>query len=452
MRAFLRPSCRSFRSSGTALFSQAFRRQAANPDEPSTYNPDDTADASAEDLFGGPMSVGVGLICLSGGIILINLNERRAKKQDDLNDFCESKIVSLNEDEVKPNNIDEVAGKIIHAHGDLKAQQPWPRDGHLAVEEPEMLRLRRNVRMYQWEETKHEETDKDTKEKKVWYTYQRKWADQHLSTHDGRNPSFPHMPSVSEAGMIQMFVNALVLLFSPNFVERLNEFQPLNNVNTTDNGSCALRHNLELLPNKSGFYTRGHSIEHPDIGDVHVTYSVVRPAPYTVLGKYDGILGITPFKASLSQSLASQGEILIPKEAHDVAKGVGYPSLTAPAWLVEGVEGLLLSAAPLEFAHLELEHQTKSVACAHHRRHHEDMTVAMYWVGSAVVVLGCMLLASPASTVVSGTVVGSAGMATGMGIAVATQKAAQDQVRGPNWKTPNTATRPGGPKKGDVAL
>jgi len=430
--------------------------------KPSTEGSDETAETRTSteggegetSAPGGPASVSVGLMLLGGGIILINLNELRAKKQDQLTTMCETQVVSLNEDKDAPKTLEALAGRIVHVHGDLKASEPWPRDETLGVEQPDMLRMKRIVQMYQWEEKRHEETNKETKEKKVWYTYNKRWASQQLSTQDGRNPSFPEFASIrGESGSINLMYEKFKILLSGNFVHHLTLFESVRDVKPIDQGIAAASHNLTLLSDKTGFYTTGRDKHSPQIGDVHVTYQVVRPGPYTALAKYDPSEGVTPYTASLKTSLASEGEIIIPKEAHEVSqKATGEKLLTLPPWLIETVESWMLAAVPLEFAHLEPGHWKKTDAYAHNRAEDAKATEMLYYVGLFACVVGCAMTATVAAPFVGtqGSIGG--GAVTGFGIATQTQRAAHEQVFGKDGRVEPGKTRPGGPSKGDVTL
>lgn len=414
----------------------------------------------------GTGTFATGVFILSCGIVLVNLNERRVAKQDELTDLCEGRIVSLNEDPQAPAALEELDGKVLHAHGDAYATAPWPRDEFFKFEFPNQLRMHRSVAMYQWRETKHEESIKDSKEKKVWYTYEKVWSTSHLQCvgEEHSNPTFPHwdgvVPNAEKVSIknIDRAVKAakppqpLELLLSTNFVNRMSAFISAGTLKPLDGGDAIANQGLALLPNGQGLASKGKRLESPDIGDMHVTYTVVAPAAYSVLGKYALSDGVVPFTASLNQSLASHAPMVIPKEATDFlntnsghqAESLGL-SLTPPSFVVDLIERWMLSAAPIEFAHIEKGHQKKIEAFRSNRHHLEEVTGGINAFAGAMTVLGCMLMVSPTSAIVGGggALVGGAG--AGMAILAATTKGARDQVRGNGYVAKTSA-------KSDVAI
>ena len=419
------PRCAACAVSGA---SQARQRSSVS------YEEDDEGSA-----FGGVKSVGVGIIVLGAGIVAINVNERRAAKQDILNDFCEETVLSLDEfGDKKPYGPHDIDGKLLHAHGEVKAVQPFPIDHALGATAEGRLRLRRRVEMFQWVETKHETKEKDDKGNeytRVEYTYSQEWKDSSESTSDHRNPAFPSFSAdVAPAGAIEMKApGGVALRFSQSFIERLTDWEK-SKVTVTDNGKAARSYQLEPLGDPKyprGFYSRGKSEAKPSIGDIRVLYDVVPEGARTVLGKYTQKGGVAPFSAKLNESLTSQAPLVVPEEAHSVVEKASMgevKSLVIPEWVAEAVESTLLAAVPLEYAYLERGHVKRDAAFRHYRRDQDNNTKVVNMVGSLAIVLGTFLCASPASMAVGNGAVLATSAVTGGGIAYATQRGAEEQA------------------------
>ena len=251
----------------------------------------------------------MGTLCLGGGIVLINLNERRSAKQNALDDAVEPLVASLTDPDsaVKPiANEAELDGTIFHAFGDLRATPPWPGDPDLHLEAPQALRIQRDVQMYQWKEHREERKKQDSKDTEVVYTYTRTWSSASESTRDNRNPSFPKFSKVTEAKAVHLHIpnraapaakgpdaNTLRLKLGSNFVERIHDFESTKVQSTDSFKECAAR---RLEPHDGGnfLYTAGHDINSPEVGDLQIRFQAVPPGEYTTMGMYDKDTGIVP--------------------------------------------------------------------------------------------------------------------------------------------------------------
>lgn len=380
-----------------------------------------------------PGYMSLGAFLLGGGIVVITVNERRAVKQDILNEFVEKRVTSVHELPKLPDKPEELKGKVLHLHGEVVVTPPFPRDEDTGVEvRAGKLRMKRTVEMLQWKETRHE----DKKTKTVSYTYNQEWAKSSLSTQDGRNPPFPKFSAEKEAGALEIAIDqSLRFLLSLNFVKRLSDFQ--RTTVEVANPTAMEQRNLMLLPDKSTLYTRDGNPNAPRIGDVRIMYEAVFPGVHTALGKYDTPAGRTaspedkcelqPYTAKLKHSLHSEAEVLIPEEAHKLAKKGGSEMFTIPEWVSESAEAFVLTALPLEYASLYRGSEDKHDAFEHHRKDCVSKTNAMFMAGTLFSVIGAILMLSPIG-VASETTMYLSGFTSGMGIAHATRKNAKAQL------------------------
>lgn len=107
--------------------------------------------------------------------------------------------VHIDDQEVKP--IDEMNGRIVYLNGNCTCSEKISDAAFPQVTRDGVIKLRRCVEMFQWVETKHENTDDDGNVTRTWYTYEQKWADHYQSvTQDEskRNQPFP-LPSTIRA-------------------------------------------------------------------------------------------------------------------------------------------------------------------------------------------------------------------------------------------------------------
>lgn len=385
---------------------------------------------------GVAQSIGTGLIMLAAGIVTINVNERRDARQTLLNEFCEKKIVSVDEMKPRPESVDVLNGKLVHAHGDVKADQPWPHDSHLGVEAPNTLRLRRKVEMFLWRETRTE----NSKTKEVSYTYSRVWSDHAQATSDGRNPSFPHFPSVEEAHAVRMWLGkTLSIPFSKYYLERLCGFRTIS-VKVTDKNLHEAA-GLTMRPGNTMMYSTGKDPLKPEIGDMRITYEAVPEGPFSILGKVHRQNGFVPLTTRLNKSLVSEAPVVVPEDANKLAKhasGGNTTSLVIPEWLTEMVEEAVLKVAPLEFAFIEPGHHTKEETIADHHATCVEMTNQLSLVGIALCSIGGAMVSYPASALAGGAA-NLGGIFAGLGIGWTTRKEARNQVKAMKIAAPEIA-------------
>jgi hypothetical protein len=423
-----------------------------------------------------------GLFLVTAGIVFININERRAARQEMLDEVVEPLVVSLtdplsktNKNDPRFDNVEDLDGLIFHAFGECTATEPWPRDPDLGVHAPQKLRLQRHVEMYQWKEHKNESKNKDGK-KTVTYTYTKVWSNSKESTRDNRNPTFPTFTAIREAGAVHMTIPSrpkdsakkeqpVKLLLSANFVDRLHDFHETPEVKSSDNFVTAENRGFKLLPDRKTLYSKNANPQDPEIGDVRITYQEVDPGEHTALGIYEKNTGIGPVKSKLKETLAkSHGELVIPEEAHKMAgkvaeiqEKVGYNEkdmgldfkltekkevvdkegkksiatmLVIPDALVTGIEAVMLSLTPIEFAFIQREHACKTTAFTHNRQNQTSNTNLWNWIGLGCCSLGGAAVGSAASALVPAIATYSAmgGFATGYGIGKATRKGAREQI------------------------
>ena len=324
-------------------------------------------------ILGGSWAkkTGGGASLIISGVVFLTLNERRMVAQDKLRIISESKAVHLVETDTK--SIDHMLdGRLIHYVGTLQADE-GAGDFYLNVESTaaiQIIQLRRTVEMYQWQERKHTKKTKDQetgeKETLTTYSYEKGWSSHSESVEhnvEKRNPAFPRE---LEGEQIFGAKNITIgkedcLHLNQGQISQLSDWKPLN-----------LKLNLVTKDLPYGLYlnTGGKMLANSDnyfgnkIGDIRVYYDAILSGPYTALGKLDienvengEINRLIPYKAKLKESLASQGEIRVPKDLNEIL-GIELDSLVIPAAIIDQMEEVLLAIAPLEMNYLGPGHQS----------------------------------------------------------------------------------------------
>jgi len=119
-------------------------------------------------------------------------NERIAIKQYKMQLKAERWAIHIDDPEIKP--FDDMEGRICYMSGKSSVDETIADEAFPQVTRTNVIKLRREVEMFQWVEEKHEDTDSNGDVTRVWYTYSQSWRDSHQSVcHDDSkiNPEFP---------------------------------------------------------------------------------------------------------------------------------------------------------------------------------------------------------------------------------------------------------------------
>lgn len=151
------------------------------------------------------------------------------------------------------------------------------------------LKLKRNVEMYQWQETQHTKTKKNTggsETKETTYDYSKVWSEQLISSTNFRkkegheNPTT--MPYKSQAFTApKITVGAFTL--SNAFTNQINNFTPYP-VSNDHHAQMHPKLQEVFTVNSEGNYFYGNSND-PQIGSVRISYHIIEPQTISVIGK-----------------------------------------------------------------------------------------------------------------------------------------------------------------------
>ena len=225
----------------------------------------------------------VGIIFIIVGIALLFWNEGRAVKTYNTLKEGQGLVIDVASDSVDAAN----DGKLVHLTADALTDETLV-DQDFGIS-ANVIRLRRDVLMYQWEETRQTETRKKIgggEETVTTYTYSKEWrrslndSSNFQSPSGHENPSeFPFDSMTWDAENVP--VGAFYL--SPDLVSQLSDFADLS-VREIPEGA-AWPEDAKL---GNGGIFLGADTAQPQIGDVWINFSVVEQGPVSLIAAQNG--------------------------------------------------------------------------------------------------------------------------------------------------------------------
>ena len=217
------------------------------------------------------------------GIGLLFWNEGRAVKTYNTLKEGQGLVIDVASDSVDAAN----DGKLVHLTADALTDETLV-DQDFGIS-ANVIRLRRDVLMYQWEETRQTETRKKIgggEETVTTYTYSKEWrrslndSSNFQSPSGHENPSeFPFDSMTWDAENVP--VGAFYL--SPDLVSQLSDFADLS-VREIPEGA-AWPEDAKL---SNGGIFLGADTAQPQIGDVWINFSVVEQGPVSLIAAQNG--------------------------------------------------------------------------------------------------------------------------------------------------------------------
>lgn len=237
-------------------------------------------------LFGSIKSVLVGLIFFVLAFPLLWWNEGRAVRTARSLSEGAGSIVSAPADSIDASK----EGKLVHMTGPISTEQPVADDA-LPVQ-AQAVKLIRNVEMYQWQEEKKSETKKKLgggEETVTTYSYNKEWVNGRVDSSQFQHPeghqnpeSAPYETQTFTADPVKVGVHKL----SAEQIGKLNETEDLPlDANAAASLPAELKDKVKVA---SGRYYLGADPAVPALGDVRISYQVVKPATVSLAAVQTG--------------------------------------------------------------------------------------------------------------------------------------------------------------------
>jgi len=304
----------------------------------------------------------------------------------------------------------------------------------MQIKDASILRLQRNVEMYQWKEHQHEHKTKKEDGTEVTtysYTYSQDWFSSPQCIGHDSSKANPGLPGgldwgkhIFEAQTLEMGGDNLVV--PSTLVHQLDQFTPLPlNKGIAKPESAGFVRSTE----ENVVVNRGADLNSPKVGDVRVAYAYIPRGTCTVVTKVAGNT-FEPFAGKLKKKLSSE-EIKIDPMATQLAKDAGFDTFIIPPWIISAVEDMLMAAAPLQVHWMGQGAHDFDAAFGEIAKDDEGTTNIFRAVGTVGVVIAAQLTCAPLAVV--GRVREGAAIVTGLGIAyntINTAKIDSDDGRG----------------------
>jgi len=240
-----------------------------------------------ERLKNALIAAGFGFLLCSAAFFLLYWNEGKAVQRAQTLEEGARIVKSINANHIY--STDE--GKLVHLSGEIAPDKTSLTDKVFGVMVDNVIKLRRAVEMYQWQESRETETrDKlgGGTETVTTYSYRKIWSEELIEPSrfhkDGYfNPS--SMPIKGEAFTAEP-VTLGEFTLSSNLVENLNDYQHLPISTETFDVS---QKQTQLLDRKIhynyGNYYVGEDPAYPQIGDLRIKFEIVLPTTISVIAK-----------------------------------------------------------------------------------------------------------------------------------------------------------------------
>ncbi len=233
-----------------------------------------------------------GLLLFVVAFPLLFWNEGRAVKTYKTLKEGGGLVISVPADKVEPSN----QGKLVHLTGKAitEATLADPVFGVSA----NVLKLRRDVEMYQWEEESHSTTEKKLgggTETKTTYSYSKGWAGHAVSSSNFKKPSGHENPGSMPYADEEQFANKVTLgafELPHELVRKIRNTQQLP-VNSNFPLPAELAGRAQL--HNGGFYL-GENPSSPQVGDVQIKFEIVPMQEVSVIAQQVGN-SLAPYQA-----------------------------------------------------------------------------------------------------------------------------------------------------------
>ncbi len=266
---------------------------------------------------------GVILIAVSVGLLFWN-EGRTVKRYKTLKEGT-GVVISIDNDQVSQAN----EGKLIHLSG-LATTDEILKDTQFQVSS-NALSLKRTVKMYQWDESSTSEKRKKLgggEETVKVYEYNRVWSSSVIDSSRFKKPGNHQNPNrmMFQSNTIKARAARLgAFTLSGSLVNEIDSYEPLQvgDLSEMPNVGRAVRHTHD------GFYM-GNNENSPEIGDLKVSFSHVRPTTVSIVSQQSGN-SFEPYLTSIGGSIE---ELVFGIETAEAVLKKAQSENTLFAWLI----------------------------------------------------------------------------------------------------------------------
>ncbi len=244
-----------------------------------------TSQSYFQRIGGAFKGIVIGIILILVSCFLLFWNEgRTVKRYKTLVEGSET-VISVASDAVDAG----YEQQLVHLTGMATSDETLT-DQELGVSAASVIKLRRTSTMFQWQEKSSTKTEKKlggSEQQTTTYTYSKVWTEQLIDsssfkkTEGHQNPA--NMPFKSRQLTSQQ-VSVGSFSLSPSLISNITNYEPL-----TVGGGLALPSdwNGRGRVMNDGFYL-GTDPANPQVGDVRISYQVVKPLEVSVIAKQVG--------------------------------------------------------------------------------------------------------------------------------------------------------------------
>jgi hypothetical protein len=245
-------------------------------------------------LFGSIKSVLVGLILFVVAFPLLWWNETRAVRTARSLSEGAGAIVSSPADSIDASK----DGKLVHMNGTVTTDAPVA-DDELPVQ-AQVVKLNRKVEMYQWAEEKKSESKKKLgggEETVTTYSYKQEWAEGRVDSAAFQHPEEHQNPEAPAFASKEFLADPVKLGAHKLSAEQIGKLNTSVDYPLEASAAETLPAELkEQLTVSGGTFYQGANAATPALGDVRISYSVVKPSAISLAAVQTGDT-FTPYQA-----------------------------------------------------------------------------------------------------------------------------------------------------------
>jgi len=226
-----------------------------------------------------------GIIIFIVAFPLLFWNEGRAVKRYKALKEGAGAVISVAEDKVDTAN----DGKLVHITG-LATTEDVLEDNEFGIS-ANAIKLKRDAQMYQWKEAKKTKQRKKTgggTTTKTTYSYVKAWSDKIISSANFKQPEDHTNPTgMAYAGKQYTAKNVTLGAFnlSQTLIGKIHHFEDVDIQDSASQLPVGLQDKVKIHDDS---YYMGKTPESPEIGDIKISFKIIKPLKVSVISKQIG--------------------------------------------------------------------------------------------------------------------------------------------------------------------